>query len=129
METVGADPGGVPTGGLRFGLTHQRATAVTYCVAMFMSIMDSQIVNVALPSLARDFRVTIPSVQWVVTAYLMSIAVFVPASGVARRSFRDQAAVPDRGRRVHGGLALVFDLDEPRRAGRHAGAGREPAAG
>jgi EmrB/QacA subfamily drug resistance transporter len=48
---------------------------------MFMSVMDSQIVNVALPRMARDFHVTIPSVQWVVTAYLMSIAVFVPASG------------------------------------------------
>lgn len=80
MATVGGAVGG-PAGGLRARLTHQRATAVIYCVAMFMSIMDSQIVNVALPRLARDFHVTIPSVQWVVTAYLMSIAVFVPASG------------------------------------------------
>ncbi|MGH8997484.1 MAG: DHA2 family efflux MFS transporter permease subunit, partial [Acidimicrobiales bacterium] len=81
MTAVGPDPPGAPTS--RFGsrLTHQGATAVTYCVAMFMSIMDSQIVNVALPRLARDFHVTIPSVQWVVTAYLMAIAVFVPASG------------------------------------------------
>jgi len=62
-------------------IPHRRATSITYAVAMFMSIMDSQIVNVALPRLAHDFSVSIPSVQWVVTAYLMSIAVFVPASG------------------------------------------------
>jgi EmrB/QacA subfamily drug resistance transporter len=48
---------------------------------MFMNVMDTMIVNTALPGMARDFRVSVPSVQWVVTAYLMSIAVCVPASG------------------------------------------------
>lgn len=48
---------------------------------MFMSVMDTQIVNVALPKMSRDFRVPLSSVQWVVTAYLMAIAVCVPASG------------------------------------------------
>ncbi len=60
---------------------HEKAVVIVYTVTMFMSIMDSQIVNVALASLSRDFRVTTASVQWVVTSYLMSIAVFVPASG------------------------------------------------
>jgi EmrB/QacA subfamily drug resistance transporter len=58
-----------------------RATAIIYAVAMFMSIMDTQIVNVALTSLSRDFHVTDASVQWVVTAYMMSLAVSVAASG------------------------------------------------
>jgi len=48
---------------------------------MFMSVMDTQIVNVALASLSRDFHVTDASVQWVVTAYMMALAVSVPASG------------------------------------------------
>lgn len=55
--------------------------AVVYAVAMFASVMDTQIVNVALTSLSRDFHVTDSSVQWVVTAYMMSLAVCVPASG------------------------------------------------
>ncbi len=74
---VAAD-GGTPHRAL---IPHRRATAITYCVAMFMSIMDTQIINVALPRMSTDFHATIPSVQWVVTAYLMSIAAFVPASG------------------------------------------------
>lgn len=48
---------------------------------MFMSVMDMQIVNVALPTMSHDFHVPISSVQWVVTSYLMSVAVGVPASG------------------------------------------------
>ncbi|MGH9044271.1 MAG: MDR family MFS transporter [Acidimicrobiales bacterium] len=67
--------------GIRHLIPHRRATAVIYSVAMFMNVMDAQIVNVALPRMAQDFHATIPSVQWVVTAYLMAIAVFVPMSG------------------------------------------------
>lgn len=67
-------------GALR-GLPHAKLTAVVYAVSMFMTIMDTQIVNVALPTLGRQFHVTTASVQWVVTAYLMSMAVLVPASG------------------------------------------------
>ncbi len=57
------------------------AIAVVYAVAMFASVMDTQIVNVALASLSRDFHVADSSVQWVVTAYMMSLAVCIPASG------------------------------------------------
>ncbi|MGH8987747.1 MAG: MDR family MFS transporter [Acidimicrobiales bacterium] len=55
--------------------------AVVYAVAMFASVMDTQIVNVALTSLSRDFHVTDSSVQWVITSYMMSLAICIPASG------------------------------------------------
>jgi EmrB/QacA subfamily drug resistance transporter len=58
-----------------------RATAIVYSVAMFMSVMDTQIVNVALTSLSRDFQVTDASAAWVVTAYMVGLAVCVAASG------------------------------------------------
>ncbi len=67
-----------PIGRLR---SYGHAIAVVYAVAMFASVMDTQIVNVALTSLSRDFHVTDSSVQWVVTAYMMSLALCVPASG------------------------------------------------
>jgi EmrB/QacA subfamily drug resistance transporter len=70
-----------PAAGLRRLFPHPRAVAIVYGASMFMSVMDTQIVNVALPTMAHDFHVSIPSVQWVVTVYLMSIAVCVPASG------------------------------------------------
>jgi EmrB/QacA subfamily drug resistance transporter len=48
---------------------------------MFMSIMDSTIVNVALPSLARELHIPNSSIDAVVVGYLVSLAVVIPASG------------------------------------------------
>ena len=48
---------------------------------MFINIMDSTVVNVALPTLSRSFGVPIGSVSGVVTAYLVTLAVAMPASG------------------------------------------------
>jgi EmrB/QacA subfamily drug resistance transporter len=48
---------------------------------MFMNIMDQTVVNVALPTLSRDFGVQLASVSGVVTAYLVTLAVVMPASG------------------------------------------------
>jgi EmrB/QacA subfamily drug resistance transporter len=57
------------------------AVSVVYVAAMFMSVMDSSIVNVALPSIGRDFTVSPTSVDTISIAYLVSLAVFIPASG------------------------------------------------
>src|SRR5215469_4228761 len=48
---------------------------------MFMNIMDATVVNVALPTLSRYFGVPVASVSGVVTAYLVALAVAMPASG------------------------------------------------
>jgi EmrB/QacA subfamily drug resistance transporter len=50
-------------------------------MAMFMAIMDITIVNVALPQLARDFGVSPDHIDLVVVSFLVSLAVFIPASG------------------------------------------------
>jgi membrane dipeptidase len=52
-----------------------------YVAAMFMNIMDATVVNVALPTLSRYFAVPVASVTGVVTAYLVTLAVAMPASG------------------------------------------------
>ena len=57
------------------------SVSVVFVTAMFMSIMDSTIVNVALPSLARQFNVPSSAIDTVVVAYLVSLAVVMPASG------------------------------------------------
>ncbi len=56
------------------------AVSVVYVAAMFMAIMDTTIVNVALPTIARDFHVSTASVASTVIAFLVSLAVFIPAS-------------------------------------------------
>jgi EmrB/QacA subfamily drug resistance transporter len=48
---------------------------------MFMAGMDMHIVNVALPTLGREFGAPLTSVQWTVIAYLLTLAVVIPASG------------------------------------------------
>lgn len=55
--------------------------SAVFVAAMFMNIMDSTVVNVALPTLSRDFAVPVGSVSGVVTAYLVTLAVAMPASG------------------------------------------------
>jgi EmrB/QacA subfamily drug resistance transporter len=55
--------------------------AAVYIAAMFMAILDTTIVNVALPTLGRDFHTRADGVGLVSIAYLVSLAVFIPASG------------------------------------------------
>src|SRR5579871_1070254 len=57
------------------------AVSIVFVAAMFMSIMDSTIVNVALPTLSREFNVPGTSVDAVIVGYLVSLAVIIPASG------------------------------------------------
>jgi EmrB/QacA subfamily drug resistance transporter len=55
--------------------------AIVFVTGLFMDIMDSTIVNVALPTLGREFHAPTTTLAWVVTAYLLSLAVWIPASG------------------------------------------------
>ena len=47
---------------------------------MFMSVLDVSIVNVAIPSMQKDFGATTDQIQWVSTAYSLALGVIVPAS-------------------------------------------------
>ena len=66
---------------MRERLKPEYAVAIVYVAAMFVNILDSTVVTVALPTLSREFDVTTASIEWVVTGYLLSLAVFIPASG------------------------------------------------
>lgn len=76
------------------------AVSVVYVAVLFMAIMDSTIVNVALPTLGDQFHTTSDAVNGVVIAYLVSLAVFIPISGW----LGDQLG----GRRVLLGSIVVF---------------------
>lgn len=62
-------------------LNQKVAVSVVFVAAMFMSIMDATIVNVALPTIGRDFHVTPTEVGTISIGFLVSLAVFIPASG------------------------------------------------
>src|SRR4051794_4212960 len=46
-----------------------------------MTGIDMQIVNVALPTLSKDFGAPLSDVQWTVISYVLALAVVIPASG------------------------------------------------
>jgi EmrB/QacA subfamily drug resistance transporter len=50
-------------------------------LGVFMSILDTTIVNVALATLARELHAPLDTIQWVATGYLLSLAIVIPLSG------------------------------------------------
>jgi EmrB/QacA subfamily drug resistance transporter len=55
--------------------------AAVFVCGLFMDLLDTTIVNVALPTLGREFNAPATTFEWVVTGYLLSLAVWIPASG------------------------------------------------
>jgi MFS family permease len=63
--------------------------AVAFVAGLFMDLMDVTIVNVALPTLGRDFGVSTDTLEWVITGYLISLAIWIrPRAGLAIGSDR-----------------------------------------
>ncbi|HEY8104562.1 MAG TPA: MFS transporter, partial [Gemmatimonadales bacterium] len=62
-------------------LSYPQIVGLIYVVAMFMTIMDATIVYVALPAIARNFDVSPAATAGVIVGYLVSLAVWIPASG------------------------------------------------
>ena len=62
---------------------YSRKWWVMLAVAMgiFLGTIDGSIVNVALPTLVEDLETTFPMVQWVVLAYLLTLATLVLGVG------------------------------------------------
>jgi EmrB/QacA subfamily drug resistance transporter len=65
----------------RWAPSPARAVAAAYVTTIFMTGVDMQIVNVALPTLSADFDAPLSDVQWTVISYLLTLAVVIPASG------------------------------------------------
>ena len=49
--------------------------------ALFMENLDATVISTALPAIARDFGTSPIDWKLALTSYLLSIAVFIPASG------------------------------------------------
>jgi EmrB/QacA subfamily drug resistance transporter len=67
-----------------FTLTPElRRTSTVVVLGSIMSILDTTIVAVALATLGRDFHVSVTTIQWVATGYLLALAMVTPAAGWA----------------------------------------------
>src|SRR5689334_24881453 len=62
---------------------YKHLVAAVFVLGLFMDLLDTTITNVALPTLSRQFGAPATSIEWVVTGYLLGLAVFIPVSGWA----------------------------------------------
>ena len=74
-EPLSPPDGAGPGGGL-----DSRMWRILFVVILgnLMSVLDTSIVNIALKSLSHDLHSTLDDVQWVVSAYLLSLAAVLP---------------------------------------------------
>lgn len=61
--------------------------AIAVMLGTFMEVLDTTIVNVALPHIAGSLSAGVDESTWVLTSYLVSNAIVLPASGWLARRF------------------------------------------
>jgi hypothetical protein len=66
-----------------------------YCLGLGMMMVDTFVVNVALPAMSRDLDAGLGTVQWVVSGYVLTIAV-AGSRRENRRHLRPARGLPAR---------------------------------
>jgi EmrB/QacA subfamily drug resistance transporter len=61
--------------------------AVVVVLGTIMTVLDLTVVNVAIPTLGRDFAASISTIQWVLTGYMLGFASVIPLTGWASERF------------------------------------------
>jgi EmrB/QacA subfamily drug resistance transporter len=58
-----------------------RTAPLIVAVSLFMENMDSTVISTSLPAIARDIGTNPLALKLAITSYLLSLAIFIPASG------------------------------------------------
>src|SRR5829696_5119780 len=91
--------GSSPRMTIHMAMTADRLVPLIVAVALFMENMDSTVIATSLPAIAADIGTSPLALKLAITSYLLSLAVFIPASGWtadrfgARTVFRAAIAV------------------------------------
>ena len=56
-------------------------TALVVVLGSFMTLLDTTIVNVAIPTLSSSFHTGLFTIEWVVTGYLLALSIVMPLCG------------------------------------------------
>jgi DHA2 family multidrug resistance protein len=72
---------GQPVVGNFLGLEYKWLVAIAVIFGVFMVVLDTTVVNIALPKLQAVFGATLNDVQWVVTGYTLAQTVSIPLFG------------------------------------------------
>ena len=62
-------------------LSTKRITMFTVSLGLFMDVLDSNILNTAIPVMAKNFQVHPIDLKIALISYLLSLAIFIPISG------------------------------------------------
>ena len=60
---------------------NRRIILLTVCLGAFMATLDTSIVNIALPQIARDFHSSVVQISWVMLIYLLMNVSLLLSSG------------------------------------------------
>src|SRR5215472_10739791 len=82
----------------------QRLIPLIVATALFMENMDSTVIATSLPAIAADIGTSPLTLKLAITSYLLSLAVFIPASGWTADRFGARLVLLGGCRRLHGGL-------------------------
>ncbi len=69
------------TGNQPRGLEQKWKILISVMFGIFMIILDSTVVNVAFPTLRREFGASLADTQWVLSVYVLSLGITTPVSG------------------------------------------------
>src|SRR3990167_8358640 len=59
----------------------KRIIMLIVSIALFMDVLDSNVINTAVPAMAHTFRVSPIDIKIALISYLLSLAIFIPMSG------------------------------------------------
>lgn len=62
-------------------LNYKWRAAIVVGLGLFLSVLDSTVVSVALPAMRRDFSTDFNTITWVVSAYFLAQAAVIPIMG------------------------------------------------
>ncbi len=63
------------------GLEQKWKVLISVMFGIFMIILDATVINVAFPTLRREFNASLSDAQWVLSIYVLSLGVTTPVSG------------------------------------------------
>lgn len=68
-------------------MSQQIKIALVMAMSLFMEILDGTIVTTALPKMATTFSTSMSQISLLISAYLVTVAIFIPMSGWLAKYF------------------------------------------
>ena len=84
------------------GDPHKYIIAFAVVLAALMQVIDSSIVNVALPDMMGNLGASLDEIAWVSTGYILASVIVIPLTGWLGELLRTQALLRRLDHPVHG---------------------------